>query len=115
MKKKKLRRIERQERIGAQNWRALTIAVEETQTEGDLQREGETMIGVGAMIGQAESARMIGAEVEVGTELIRKRSRRRMIRNVVSKRRRNVKRKRRSQVKGRRTKSLGRVGMTSVK
>lgn len=104
-------------RIGAQNWmprRALKIVVEETQIEEDLQREGETMIGVGAMVGQAESERMIGAGVGVETELIRRRSRRRKIRNVVSTRKRNVKRRRRSQAAVRKTISLGRVGMTSV-
>jgi hypothetical protein len=117
MKKKKFRRNERQVRIGAQNWmprRALKIVVEETQIEEDLQREGETMIGVGAMVGQAESERMIGAGVGVETELIRRRSRRRKIRNVVSTRKRNVKRRRRSQAAVRKTISLGRVGMTSV-
>lgn len=104
-------------RIGAQNWmprRALKIAVEETQIEEDLRREGEIMIGVGAMKGLARSERMIGAGVGVETELIRKRSRRRMIGSVVSTRRRNIKRRRRSQVAVRKTINLGRVGMTSV-
>ena len=71
------------------------------------------MIGVEAMKGLAESERMMGAEVEVETELIR-RSRRRTIRNVVGTRKRNVKRKRRSQVTVRKTINLGRAGMTSV-
>ena len=96
--------------------------------QGDLQKEGEMMIGI-ERDHQKEGEMMIGVEamregvlrertieVEVETELIRRRSRRRTTRNVAITRIRSGKRKRRkrSRVAARMTISQERAGRTSA-
>ena len=79
--------------------------------EGDRQKIGE-ITGVGAMKGQVEREKMIRAEVE--TEVIRRRSRRGTIRNVVNTKKRGEKKRKRSRAAVKRIINPKKAGKTSV-